>query len=239
MVGEEEGLGVLARGEGWLVVDKPSGLVTHRGPHTRRSAAALQRVRDQEGCEVYPIHRLDAATSGCLLFATVRALAGPLSEALQAGQKTYVAQVRGVCPPGACFTVQAPLVDDNGISKEAETALECLGGDPSLHCALVLAWPQTGRFHQVRRHLRRLSHPILGDREHGDSHANRAWRARGLTRLALHCAALTLTFPGEAEARTIWCPLPPDLRSVWQDLPLWPALAARMPDLVAAGPQRL
>ena len=238
MAGEGQGLSVLARGAGWLVVDKPSGLVTHRGRHSRRSAAALQQVRDQEGREVYPIHRLDAATSGCLLFATERTLAGPLSAALAAGQKTYVALVRGVCPAGACFTMREPLEDDNGILKEAVTALECLGGDAALRGSLVLAWPETGRYHQIRRHLRRLSHPILGDREHGDSHANRAWRARGLGRLALHCAALRLHVPGEASPRTIWAPLPADLRAVWAALPMWPTLAARCPE-VAAEAQRL
>lgn len=233
-MGGQDALVVLAQGPGWIVVAKPPRLLTHRTARSRTADAALQRVRDQVGRSVYPIHRLDAPTSGCLLFATERALAGPLSAALSGGQKTYLALVRGVCPPGACFTMAEPLKDDNGIEKSAETALRCLGGDPERRCSLVVAHPRTGRFHQIRRHLRRLSHPIIGDRAHGDSHVNRAWRAQGIDRLALHCVALSLTLPG-GERLSVRCPLFADQREVYEALPMWPAAVAALPGLDAPG----
>jgi len=225
-------LPVLAEGPGWLVVAKPPRLLTHRSPRTPRAAAALQAVRDQVGRSVYPIHRLDAPTSGCLLFATERALAGPLSASLSAGQKTYLALVRGCCPPAARFTSTEALKDDNGILKDAETALECLGADPAARCSLVLARPVTGRYHQVRRHLRRLSHPVLGDRAHGDSHENRAWRARGIDRLALHCAHLSLPLPS-GERLSVSCPLFADQHATYSRHPAWEAVLSALPGLSA------
>jgi tRNA pseudouridine65 synthase len=229
-----QALAELARGQGWIVVAKPPRLLTHRTARTRGADAALQRVRDQVGASVYPIHRLDAPTSGCLLFATDRALAGLLSAALSAGQKTYLALVRGCCPPEARFEMAESLRDDNGILKTAQTALRCLGGDTERRCSLVIAQPTTGRYHQVRRHLRRLSHPVIGDRAHGDSHVNRAWRAEGIDRLALHCAHLSLSLPS-GERLSVRCPLFSDQRAVYETLPMWPAALAALPGLDAPG----
>ena len=222
-------LPILYRGEGFVAVAKPSGMLVHRNRFNPRADAALQRVRDQVGCEVYPIHRLDAATSGCLLFATQRAMAGPLSAALSAGEKRYVALVRGVARGPRSVVVTRPLRDDNGIEKSASTALEAVAICTEPPCTLVLARPKTGRYHQVRRHLRGLSHPIIGDRAHGDSHINRAWRARGGRRLALHCLSISLSVHGEAVH--IHCPLPDDLSAPLAELPLWSAACAAISGL--------
>lgn len=222
-------LPVLYQGEGFVAVAKPSGMLVHRNRFNPRADVALQRVRDQVGCEVYPIHRLDAATSGCLLFATQRSMAGPLSAALTAGHKRYVALVRGVARGPRSVVVTRPLRDDNGIEKSASTALEAVAVCADPPCTLVLARPKTGRYHQIRRHLRGLSHPIIGDRAHGDSHINRAWRARGVGRLALHCLSITLTVDGGAVH--IHCPLPDDLSVPLAALPLWAPACAAIPGL--------
>ncbi len=227
-------LPVLLQGDGFIAVAKPAGLLVHRNRFNPRADAALQLVRDQTGCEVYPIHRLDGATSGCLLFATDRALAGPLSAALSAGEKRYVALVRGAAGEPRAVVVRRPLRDDNGIEKEAVSALHAVAVCDEPPCSLVLATPQTGRYHQLRRHLRGLSHPIIGDREHGDSHINRAWRARGLSRLALHCLSITLSLRGETLA--IRCPLPADLAIPLSALPLWPEACAAIPELSESSP---
>ena len=226
-------LPVLLEGDGFIAVAKPSGMLVHRNRFNPRADAALQRVRDQVGCMVYPIHRLDGATSGCLLFATERLMAGPLSAALSAGRKRYVALVRGVAKGPQSVVVSRPLKDDNGIEKTAVTALDALVVCADPPCSLILACPQTGRYHQIRRHLRGLSHPIIGDRAHGDSHINRAWRARGITRLALHCLSIELTVAGQE--LTIRCPLPADLAQPMAALPLWPAACTLLPELGAVG----
>ena len=213
-------LPVLLAGDGFIVVAKPSGMLVHRNRFNPRADAALQRVRNQVGREVYPIHRLDAATSGCLLFATERSMAGPLSAALSVGNKHYIALVRGVAKGPQSVVVTRPLKDDNGILKECTTALSVIGVHADPPCSLISARPQTGRYHQIRRHLRGLSHPVIGDRAHGDSHINRAWRARGITRLALHCLSIALTIDGRD--LTIHCPVPEDLAGPLAAMSLWP-----------------
>lgn len=222
-------LPVLLEGDGFIAVAKPSGMLVHRNRYNPRADVALQRVRDQVGCKVYPIHRLDGATSGCLLFATDRALAGPLSAALSVGEKRYVALVRGVAKGPKSVVVERVLKDDNGREKSAVTALHAVAVCADPPCSVVLARPRTGRYHQVRRHLRGLSHPIIGDRAHGDSHINRAWRERGVGRLALHCLSITLTLEGEVLA--IRCPLPADLAIPMAALPLWAEACAAISGL--------
>ena len=93
--------------------------------------------------------------------------------------------------------------------------------------------PLTGRFHQVRRHVRDLNHPIIGDAEHGDSRVNGPWRReRGSFRLQLHCLRMRLPWQGgwiEAES-----PLWADMHAVWSELPCWSEVVAREPALGAA-----
>jgi len=232
-MGKKE-LTILARGHGWVVVAKPPRLVVHHNEHSRGAYPALQRVRDQLGCSVYPIHRLDAAASGCLLFGTDRDAAGVLAGALGRGEKTYVALVRGVCGEPSSVDVQRPLRDDNGIIKEARTLLSCAARSREPPCSLVVARPVTGRYHQIRRHLRGLSHPIIGDRQHGDKQVNRLWREhRGVDRLALHCLSITFQAPdgGRVEAT---CPLFDDMATSLRQLPFFDEVARKLPALGAA-----
>jgi len=84
-------------------------------------------------------------------------------------------------------------------------------------CSLVLARPKTGRWHQIRRHLNGLSHPILGDSTHGSSSTNREWQAkRGLQgeRLCLHLARLEVSATAHSPAVDVSCPLPDDMREL-------------------------
>src|SRR5262249_24959795 len=79
--------------------------------------------------------------------------------------------------------------------------------------SLVEARPETGRLHQVRRHLKHLSHPVVGDVNYGKGDVNRLFRERyGLRRLALHALALAFEHPFTGAAVAISAPLPGDLR---------------------------
>jgi tRNA pseudouridine65 synthase len=182
---------------------------------------------------VYPIHRLDAAASGCLLFATDRSVAGALAASLARGEKTYVALVRGVCGEPSHVDVRRPLRDDNGLVKAARTRLSCAGRSVDPPCSLVVARPMTGRYHQIRRHLRGLSHPIIGDRQHGDKRVNRWWREhRGVERLALHCSGISLEAPGGGRIEAS-CPLFEDLASGLRQLSFFDDVARTLPALGA------
>jgi tRNA pseudouridine65 synthase len=193
-----------------LAVNKPSGLLTHRG-WANDADNALVRARALAGRYVYPVHRLDRATSGVLLFALSREVAATLGRQLQAGgfEKRYLALVRGIPPEHVC--IDHALTSERGLAPQsAQTCVRRLGSFERY--ALVEAAPKTGRPHQVRRHLKHLSHPILGDTRYGDGKHNRACRTRlSLHRLALHAASLCLTHPTTAERLVLRAPLPSDL----------------------------
>ena len=216
-------LPVLAVTSEWIVVAKPPRLLVHRNWRQPSGPAALQCVRDQVGQRVYPIHRLDNQASGCLLFAKVRDQAGPLHASLTAEDsvKTYIAFVRGYFKQDGPVTVDNPMKDDNQRLKDALSVVEMLGRSHEPRCSLLRVRPRTGRYHQVRRHVRDLTHPIIGDADHGDSRINRWWRENsGADRLGLHCIGLEITLPS-GERLKVASPLYEDQYAVYQDMPWW------------------
>ncbi len=219
---------ILASHPDWVVVAKPAGLAVHRGDDTRDTTFLVQQVRDQVGRRVWPVHRLDRGTSGAVWLSFDPAHLADCQAALAAGEKRYVALVRGAALSREPVEITNPMKDTKGILREAATWARVLATCEEPRCSLVLAKPRTGRFHQIRRHLRDLSHPVLGDGVHGDSRVNRIWREeRGLGRLALH--NLSLTVP--AAGIDVRCPIPDDLRTVWSALPLWREALAALPEL--------
>jgi tRNA pseudouridine65 synthase len=226
---------VLAQGSGWLVVGKPSGLPVHRSAMVNERDTLVRRLRRDLGFDVDPVHRLDRPPSGCLLLSSDRARTGALQAALTVGHKRYVAFVRGRVQTLEPVVFDNPMADSHGVVKEAQTVLIPIAGSAEPRCSVVVASPLTGRFHQVRRHLRDLSHPVLGDSTHGDTRVNRFWReGYGLHRLALHCLSLSLQGPeGPIE---VTCPLPDELVAFGEQLPFWPDVVNALPDLVRRGP---
>jgi tRNA pseudouridine65 synthase len=219
-------LPVLAEADDWIVVAKPPWLLVHRQKGAPREPAALQLVRNQLGAPVWPVHRLDRQVSGCLLFGKSSEAAGRLHAAMRAGRKRYVALVRGAWRlPEEEVVVDTPMKDDNGIPKDARSIVRVVATSVEPRCSLLLVEPETGRYHQVRRHVRDLHHPVLGDTKHGDSHENRAWRERGVHRVALHCLSLT------AGPVDVTCPVPEDLAVVLRAMPWWDEAVAKLPAL--------
>jgi tRNA pseudouridine65 synthase len=206
---------VLTRRPDAIVVDKPAGLLVHRTALAPDRDVLLTRVRDAIGQRVWPVHRLDRPTSGAVLLALSADAVGAWQQALGAGQKTYYALVRGQAGrhDGAC--IDRPLSVD-GRLRDAETHIRVLATRPDPRCSLLEISPRTGRFHQIRRHLAGIGHPVLGDSSHGDTRVNRAWRPKGLHRLALHCARLDLPHP-DGHLR-VTAPLPPELVGLLETL---------------------
>lgn len=204
---------VLYRDDVLLVVNKPSGLLTHRGLANDRDNA-LVRARALAGCYVHPVHRLDRATSGVLVFALDADAARVLGKQVEAGgfDKRYLALVRGATQDA--FEIDYPLpaleAPKDAARKPARTSLRTLARFE--RSSLLECIPHTGRPHQLRRHLKHISHPIAGDTRYGDGKHNRALRERfGLYRLALHAARLSLTHPRSGERMTLQAGLPDDL----------------------------
>lgn len=222
-----EALPILAQGDGWVAVAKPGRLLVHRNDFAPRAPAALQIVRDMMGQHVHLVHRLDHQASGVLLFALSPERTKELQAAMQhpSARKRYVALVRGAVQHADPVTVANPMRDDEGKERDALTVVWRLAASEVPRCSLMLAEPHTGRFHQVRRHLRDLDHPILGDTKHGDTRVNRVFREEwGLERLALHALSLELPEAGIA----IHCPLPDDLLTPLSRMPWWADVAPRL-----------
>lgn len=204
--------------DAWLlVVHKPAGLLVHRSPIDRHETEfALQYARTMNGGEhVYPLHRLDKPTSGLLVFARDPQTARTLGKAFMDGQvhKTYLAMVRGWLPEQGL--IDHPLRDepeDRRVKdqlqplREARTHYRRLAtteipvqieGHATSRYSLVELTPETGRKHQLRRHMKHISHPIIGDANHGRGRHNRYFAERfGEGRLMLAATAMRFTHPG-------------------------------------------
>ena len=198
---------ILHRDPRCVVVDKPSGIATHRG-WDDSDDALLQVVRDAVNAYVYPIHRLDRGASGIVLFALDKDAARAFSDAWPLADKRYLAITRG--------HPEEHVVLDHAIPKgpgepRVPAITEFWRRDTFGRYALVEARPRTGRLHQIRRHLKHLSCPLIGDVRYGKGEHNRLWRDQfGLHRLALHATSLTVPHPEGGEL-AVSCPLAPDL----------------------------
>jgi tRNA pseudouridine65 synthase len=198
-----------------VVANKPSGLLVHRG-WENDDDVALFRVRDAVGAHVHPVHRLDRGTSGALVFARTAAAAAALGRAFAEGlvEKRYLALVRGT-PPDAGVVDHAIPAKEGSARVPAVTRFRLVARSPVERCSLVEAMPETGRLHQIRRHLKHLSHPIVGDVNYGKGDVNRHYRARyGLHRLALHAHAIAFAHPSTGAPVVVRAPLPADFAAV-------------------------
>ncbi|GGZ67407.1 pseudouridylate synthase [Lysobacter xinjiangensis] len=202
------------------VVAKPAGLMVHDSALARgETDFAADRLREQFGRPVFLVHRLDRATSGCLLLAFDRDTASALGRTLMSHEveKTYWAICRG-WPAEAEFVVDHDL--DGGPGKPqkkpaitrfrriatAEIDVPSAGFSTSRY-AWLEASPQTGRFRQIRRHLKHLSHHLIGDTSHGDGRHNRAFRMMGIHRMLLHARALAFAHPATGEPLRVEAPV--------------------------------
>ncbi|HVJ19307.1 MAG TPA: pseudouridine synthase [Polyangiaceae bacterium] len=198
----------------WLVVaNKPSGQLTHPG-WARSERTTMSDVRDRLGQRVQPVHRLDRGTSGIIVLARDPATTAALSKAFQQGEvkKGYLALVRGTVAESGVIDHPVPRGEKGTERVPALTHFRRLGRSEHARCSLVAAEPRSGRLHQLRRHFKHLSHPIVGDVRYGDGRINREFRADWqLERLALHALWLELTHPVTGEALRFQAPLPEDL----------------------------
>ncbi|WP_430459875.1 pseudouridine synthase [Thalassolituus sp. LLYu03] len=227
-------LEILYQDEVLVVINKPSGLLVHRSEIDRHETRfALQLLRDQLGQKVYPVHRLDKPTSGALAFALSSEMASVITDLWRQRQveKKYLAIVRGWMPEFIHLDKpMAPPVDKYAKhekvreEQEAITDFRCLATVeipveidkyPQSRYSLVEASPFTGRKHQIRRHLKHLAHPIIGDARYGKGRHSRYFRDHlNAPRLLLHASELTVPHPLTGENLTVTAP--PD--AIFRDL---------------------
>ena len=229
-------LPILYQDEHLIAIHKPSDLLVHRTSlDAYETRFALQLLRDQIGQHVYPAHRLDKATSGVLLFGLNPNVARTLSMQFAARevQKQYLAIVRGWPTEAGCIDHPLELRKDDAEifgdespkgAQESQTEFKRLATIelpwtvdkyPSSRYALVELNPITGRRHQIRRHLKHISHPIIGDSTYGKGNHNRAFaQAFGVNRLLLACLKMRFPHPIGGQAITIHAPLAADFSRV-------------------------
>ncbi|MFO0748296.1 MAG: pseudouridine synthase [Myxococcota bacterium] len=202
---------ILYQDDALVVAAKPSGLAVHRGWAAHEPTYAVDVVTALIGQRVHPAHRLDRATSGVLVFALDPAAAAALGAQFAAHSvaKVYLALVRGVPPEAA--VIDHPIANEPGEpGKDAVTAIRRLATIGRY--SLVEARPASGRRHQIRRHLKHIACPLIGDVNYGKGEHNRLWRAEhGLHRLALHAIRLDLDHPRTGARMTFRAPVPDDL----------------------------
>ncbi len=183
---------VVHPGEGWVVVDKPAGLLTVPGRGPERADCVEAQVRALHGA-AWAVHRLDLETSGLVVVATERSALIVLSRAFEDRrvQKAYVAVVEGVldgggvvdAPIGAGVRPRFAVVAGGRPSRTRWTVVGVQGG----RSRLVLV-PETGRTHQLRLHCAYvLGTPIIGDSLYGDP--------ASADRLLLHAERLVVPDP--------------------------------------------
>lgn len=214
-------LEILFEDEDFVAINKPHGLLVHKSSIAAdTSEFALQLLRDQIGKKVYPAHRLDRKTAGVLLFSLNKEMDSAIQTAFSQNliKKEYLAVLRGHTDPEG--TIDYPLKKENGTIQEALTHYQTLatteidlpfGKFPTSRYSLVLAKPETGRMHQLRRHFAHIFHPIIGDRPHGCNKQNKLWKDTFQhDTMLLHAKSLAFSHPKTQENIFIQAQIQPE-----------------------------
>ena len=232
-------LPVLYQDEHLIVVNKPSGLLVHRSPIDRHETEiAMQIVRDQVGQWVYPLHRLDKSTSGALVFALDQETARRMTVSFTDAQvsKQYLAIVRGFTGEGD--RIDHPLKDPEKVTHREESGdkpgrpsvteyrrlatvelTQPVGRYPTARYSLIAASPLTGRTHQIRRHMKHIFHPVVGDTTYGDGKQNEFFRTKfNCHRLLLHASTIAFTHPWTGLRLFLHAPLDQEFHAVLEAL---------------------
>ena len=227
----EEPLNILYQDEWFVAVDKPAGQLVHPADVPQEDDQVTMKIlRDQIGKLVYNIHRIDRPTTGVLLFGIDRTAARSLHRALERHEieKTYWAVVSGQAPsePWECKEPSqkaddAPLRDAHTSFKNlTDLELDCLHEEEIQTLSLIEAYPHTGRFHQIRRHLLHHNIPIVGDyRYAGIEQSDRLGSLLGTgTRMLLQSKSLSFTHPVTDQYTLIEAPIDPNFLKCFPDL---------------------
>lgn len=235
-----------------LAVGKPSGLAVipdHWDPEIPNLQQLLEKKYEkldgEPGQSVWVVHRIDADTSGLVLFARSPEMHRELNLLFEANRvrKTYLAITRG-CPPAAEGAIELPLQPHPTRPQFMQAHKQ---GKPSLthyrvlekfkHYALLEVSPQTGRTHQIRVHLKEIRCPLAIDPLYGSGRAidlslfKRDYLKKDpfeenhplMARLTLHAWRLQFRDPLRGEERIFEAPLPKDFAALLKALRRWNA----------------
>ncbi len=203
----------------FVAINKPCGILVHRTKISEDTVFVLQLLRNQLRQRIYPVHRLDRATSGVLIFGKRKEAAAELGTLFMEKQitKTYLAIVRGFLEAEATVDYAIPS-KENGARQSAVTHYKRLeqielpimvNRYPSSRYCLVQIQPETGRWRQIRRHFSHLRHPIIGDKKHGDVKHNKYFAQQWeIQNMLLHAWRLEFQHPFTNQSIIIQAALP-------------------------------
>lgn len=242
----------------WLfAVDKPAGLLVHPSwiaPARTPNLVSWLKQR-YPGETIHTVHRLDRATSGVMLFARDKTVAQALQ--LQFSErrieKTYLCVTRGWTPDADVIDYALKPIHDrianahsnpDKPAQEAVTAYRRLGTlelpiavgrYPQARYSLVEVRPKTGRKHQIRRHMKHIFHPLVGDTHYGEGRHNRLFREHfGCHRLLLMATGLEFEHPVQGQRMRLEAPVSPEVDRLFRQFG-WSGLypTAEHPDLTS------
>ncbi|MEE3998947.1 pseudouridine synthase [Tenacibaculum sp. FZY0031] len=223
-------LDVIYEDEYVLCVSKPNNVVVHHAHHSRNvaeEASLLQIIQQQFHQKMYPIHRLDRKTSGIILLAKETSFVAKFQELFTNNeiQKTYYGVVRGHAPEAKI--IDSPVKGrDANVHRDAETHVNTINTvtvdipvkpyDTSRYSLVKLA-PKTGRLHQLRIHMNKISHPLIGDPKYGDKNHNTMFVANfNCENLFLHAYSLEFTHPYSTKKMLMIADFPKDWRIIFE-----------------------
>ncbi len=212
---------ILYEDDALIVLNKPSGFAVHGGSGIRSGVIEALRVLRPESRFLELAHRIDKATSGCLLVAKKRSVLKALHALFRGDgiKKTYLALLVGQWERKKQL-VTAPLLRNTGKGGERVVKVSPAGKFAETHfrriakyknLTLVEASPITGRTHQIRVHAAWLGHPIVADERYGDKDVNQSLKKRGYKRLFLHAEQLKFVHPVTNEIMHFKAPLSREL----------------------------
>ena len=216
---------VLYEDKGLLIINKIHGMAVHGGSGI--SVGIIEALKSQYKEPIELVHRLDRATSGCLLIAKKRSVLKSLHEQLVSHQleKRYTALVKDTWSKKR-HTIDAPIYQNSRYS-----VIDSKGKDSLSHfhpiknfelgefnASLVEVSIETGRTHQIRVHAKFAGHPVAQDDKYGDAVFDQFMKKKGLNRLFLHAKILSFINPLTNEIQKVSAPLPADLESFLKKL---------------------
>jgi len=209
---------VLYEDKGMLIINKIHGMSVHGGSGI--SVGIIEALKSQYKEPIELVHRLDRATSGCLILAKKRSVLKSLHSQLVNHQleKRYTALVKDTWSKKK-HTIDAPIYQNSRYSVIDSKGKDSLShfhpiknfelGD--FNASLVEVSIETGRTHQIRVHAKFAGHPVAQDDKYGDGDFDQFMKKKGLNRLFLHAKTLTFTNPLTNEIQKVNAPLPDDL----------------------------
>jgi tRNA pseudouridine65 synthase len=223
-------LEIIFEDEYCITVNKPNNVLVHHAHHSRNVAeekSLLQLLQAQVGIKLYPIHRLDRKTSGIILLAKETRFVAKFQELFTKNtiQKIYYGIVRGHTPETKI--IDSPVKGRDGkVHKEALTHLKTLEKvildipvkpyDSSRY-SLVEMKPKTGRMHQLRVHMNKISHPLIGDTKYGDKNHDMMFDKNfGCKNMFLHAGSLEFIHPYSKKPLKVNAVFPEDWIAIYK-----------------------